>query len=107
MYNTARHRKVQYMRLRQRFAILVLAGACLLPAQEYRSTMTGRISDPSGSGVPGVKVTAVKIDTNTKFPTVAGPEGFYTLPQLPPGVYELSAEAAGFKRYVQSGIVVA
>ena len=66
--------------------------------------MTGRVTDPSGSAVPNVKVTATKTDTNTNFPTVSGPEGFYTLPQLPPGTYELTAEAAGFKKYVQSGI---
>src|SRR5437016_1243995 len=88
--------------------VLILAIACVcLQAQEYRSTMTGRITDPSGSAVPGAKVTATKIDTNTKFPTVAGPEGFYTIPQLPPGTYELSAESAGFKKYVQTGIAVA
>src|SRR5437879_6342100 len=75
----------------QRLAILTAAFACLLPAQEYRSTMTGRITDPSGAAIPGVTVTAIKIDTNTRFPTVAGPEGFYTIPQLPPGTYEVTA----------------
>src|SRR6478736_3502697 len=88
--------------------VLLLAAACLtLQAQEYRSTMTGRITDPSGAAVPGTKVTATKIDTNTKFPTVAGPEGFYTIPQLPPGSYSLTAEASGFKTHVQSGIELA
>ena len=91
----------------QRLAMLAAACVCLLPAQEYRSTMTGRVTDPSGAAVPGVKVTAIKIDTNGKFPTVAGPEGFYTIPQLPPGTYELTAESAGFKKYVQSGIEMA
>jgi hypothetical protein len=87
--------------------VLVLACASFAAAQEYRSTLTGQITDPTGSGVPNVKVTAVKIDTNSKFPTTAGPEGFYTIPQLPPGVYQLTAEAAGFKTYVQSGIELA
>jgi hypothetical protein len=57
--------------------------------------------------VPSIKVTATKIDTNTHFPTVSGPEGFYTIPQLPPGVYELAAEAPGFKKYSQTGIELA
>src|SRR5215467_4243960 len=91
----------------RRFVLPVLACAFLLTAQEYRSTLTGHITDPTGSGVPNVKVTAIKIDTNTKFPTVAGPEGFYTIPQLPPGNYQLTAESAGFKKYVQTGIAVA
>jgi hypothetical protein len=33
-------------------------------AQEFRATLTGRVSDPSGSGVPGAKVNAVNIQTN-------------------------------------------
>ena len=57
--------------------------------------------------MPSVKVTATKIDTKTHFPTVSGPEGFYTIPQLPPGTYEIAAEAPGFKKYVQSGIELA
>jgi hypothetical protein len=87
--------------------LLIATFACFAQAQEYRSTLTGRITDPSGSGVPSVKVTATKIDTNTHFPTVSGPEGFYTIPQLPPGTYEIAAEAPGFKKYVQSGIELA
>ena len=35
------------------------------------------------------------------------PEGFYTIPQLLPGKYGISAEVAGFKKYVQSGIELA
>jgi hypothetical protein len=81
--------------------------ACLLPAQEYRSTLTGHITDPSGSAVPHVKVVATRVDTNSQFPTVAGPEGFYTIPLLPPGVYQVTAESSGFKKYVQSGIELA
>jgi hypothetical protein len=88
------------------FAVF-LACACCLHAQEYRSTLTGRITDPSGSAVPNAKVTATKIDTNTHFPTVSGPEGFYTIPQLPPGTYQVAAEASGFRKYVQSGIELA
>src|SRR5581483_8514671 len=81
-----------------------LTCACLLQAQEYRSTLTGRVTDPSGSAVPNVKITAVKLDTNTRVSTVSGPEGFYTIPQLLPGTYEVTAECQGFKEYNQSGI---
>jgi len=87
--------------------LLLAAIASFAQAQEYRSTLTGHITDPSGSGVPSAKVTATKIDTNQHFPTVSGPEGFYTIPQLLPGVYEISAEVPGFKKYVQSGIELA
>ena len=90
-----------------RLVLLLATFACFAHAQEYRSTLTGRITDPAGSGVPAAKVTATKIDTNERFPTVSGPEGFYTIPQLMPGTYEIAAEVTGFKKYVQSGIELA
>ncbi len=91
----------------QRLFLSLLAGACLLHAQEYRSTMTGRITDQSGSAIPNAKVTAIQKDTNVRYPTVAGPEGFYTIPQLLPGAYQVEAEISGFKKYVQTGIELA
>jgi hypothetical protein len=87
--------------------VLLATFASFALAQEYRSTITGRITDPAGAPAPGVKVTATKTDTSTHFPTVSGPEGFYTIPQLLPGTYEISAELTGFKKYVQSGIELA
>ncbi len=71
--------------MQHRLVVLSLACAALVSAQEYRSTITGHITDPSGSSVPNVKVVAIKVDTNSQFPTLSGPEGFYTHPQLPPG----------------------
>jgi hypothetical protein len=90
-----------------RHRILVLAAfAGLLPAQEFRSTITGHVTDPSGASVPNAKIVITKTDTNSRFETVTNTEGLYTAPFLPPGPYELTAEAAGFKKYVHSGIQV-
>ncbi len=91
----------------RRLSILLIASGCLLQAQEYRSTITGRITDPSGAAVANVKIVATKNDTNTLATTVSGPEGFYTIPQLLPGTYELTAEAAGFKKQKRPGIELA
>jgi len=88
--------------------ILALAAlfTCLSSAQEFRSTLTGKVTDPSGAVVPNVQVIATKTDTNSRFQTVTNSDGLYTIPFLLPGTYELSAEAAGFKKYVQSGIQI-
>jgi Carboxypeptidase regulatory-like domain len=80
--------------------------AAALTAQEYRATLTGKVVDPSGAAVPQATVVAIKSDTNSRFETRSTADGFYTIPQLPPGTYELDAEAPGFKRYVQSGITL-
>ena len=63
-------------------------------------------TDPSGAIMPGVKVIATKSDTNSHFETISNADGLYTIPFLPPGTYALSAEAGGFKKYVQSGIQI-
>lgn len=86
---------------------LSLAIATGLFAQEFRSTLTGRVTDPSGAAIPNAKVVAVKTETQGKFETVATADGLYTIPFLPPGMYQLRAEAPGFRSYVQSGITVA
>jgi hypothetical protein len=91
--------------LRQFLALTVFVGA--LHAQEFRSTLTGRVSDPSGAGVPNASVVAIKTDTHARYQTVSGPEGFYTVPQLLPGEYEIAVESPGFKKYRQAGIQLA
>ena len=79
---------------------------CFCGAQEFRSTLTGKVTDPSGAVVPNVQVTATKSDTNSRFQTTTNTDGLYTIPFLPPGAYELTAETTGFKKYVQSGIQI-
>src|SRR5258707_13874010 len=73
-------------------------------AQEFRSTIMGRVTDPSGAGVPNAKIVVLKTDTNARSETVSGADGNYTLPFLAPGPYEVRAEAPGFKAYRHSGI---
>lgn len=73
-------------------------------AQNIYGVITGRITDPSGSSVPGAKVTAVNTGTNARFPASSSQEGIYTLPVLPVGVYSLTVEATGFQVFVARGI---
>src|ERR1051326_350660 len=88
--------------------ILVLAAliASWSAAQEFRSTLTGKVTDPSGAIVPNAVVIGVKTDTNSRFETKSNAEGLYTIPFLPPGVYDLTTEAPGFKKFVQAGIQI-
>lgn len=73
-------------------------------AQEYRATLSGRITDPQGAVIAGVKVVATQIDTGSKFETVSGNDGLYTIPLLPPSAYRITVEASGFKKYERTGI---
>lgn len=90
----------------RRFVFSLLAMAAGICAQEFRGTLTGRVTDPSGAGVPNAKVAVTQTETNAKSQTVSGPDGNYTVPFLAPGTYDISVEAAGFSKYVQTGVRV-
>lgn len=89
--------------MRQVFAIAALCSATLF-AQEFRSTLSGLVTDPQGAAVAGVKVRLRETATNSGHEATSAADGAFALPFVPPGDYELSAEAAGFKKYVQAGI---
>lgn len=88
----------------------LLTGAWLLSqsvfGQEFRSTLSGRVLDPAGASVPNAKVTATGVETGAKSEAVTSPDGQFTLPFLAPGAYSLAAEAAGFKKFTQTGIQI-
>jgi hypothetical protein len=88
----------------------VLAGLALLAAavaaQEFRATVSGRVTDAQNATIAGVKVTATNIGTAAKSETVSDTDGNYTLPFLAPGSYRLVAESAGFKRYLRDNFAV-
>jgi hypothetical protein len=78
----------------------------LAPAQEFRGTLSGRVTDPQLASVPGAKILVSENETGSKSQTVSNADGSYVLPFLPPGVYTVTAEAAGFKKYVNRTVRV-
>src|SRR3954467_14989860 len=70
------------------------------------ATMTGAVTDTTGSVVPGAKITVTNTDAGFVFTSVATAEGTWYIPNLNSGSYQLRIEAAGFKAYVQNGIVL-
>ena len=85
----------------RRYLLCNLALACALFGQEFRATITGRVTDAQNAAVPGVKVVATLLTTGAKSETATGPDGLYTIPFLTPGAYRVEAEAPGFKRYLR------
>jgi len=91
------------MRLR---TLLVLLLPALAAAQEYRGSILGRITDPSGAAVAGASVEAQNIGTNAVFKTTSNESGNYQIPFLLPGNYTVHVELTGFKRLERQGIRV-
>lgn len=80
--------------------------AAATSGQEFRSTISGRVLDPQQTVIVGAKITAVQQETQAVTETVSGADGTFTLPFLLPGTYEISTEAAGFKRSVRKGMTL-
>lgn len=87
-----------------RLIALLATFALAALSQEYRATLSGRITDPQGAVIAGVKVTATQVDTGAKFETVSGTDGLFTVPFLPPAAYRVTAETQGFKKYDRTGV---
>ena len=64
------------------------------------------IQDPSGAPVPNAKVTVTETGTHRERTTLSDATGTYTIALLPIGTYEIAAEATGFKRVIESGVVL-
>src|ERR1044072_8275698 len=68
--------------------------------------INGNIADSSGAVLPGVTVVAIQTDTGFRREGVTDETGSFALLNLPIGPYRLEATLAGFRTYVQSGIVL-
>jgi len=77
-----------------------------LAAQEFRSTLSGLVLDPSGATVPSVQVQAVNNDTRQTYTTSTTNSGDYLIPYMVPGTYAVTFTAQGFKTQVQRGVLV-
>jgi hypothetical protein len=78
--------------------LAVLAAASIsMYAQEYRATINGVITDPSGAFVPGARVSAINLETGVALHFQANAQGRYVIPYLVPGQYKVRVEHEGFK----------
>ena len=79
---------------------LCLVSALPLRAQVAGGTLSGTVTDAQGAAVPNAKVAATNSGTNVSIDTTTNASGAYTLSNLIPGDYDVSATAAGFSKVV-------
>ncbi|HEY1743295.1 MAG TPA: TonB-dependent receptor [Granulicella sp.] len=101
------------LNLRRTAVSLVLFTLCFLflatnaaRAQQTLGGITGTVTDPSGSVVPGVLVKAVSDDTKLTRTAQSSGQGSYILNDLPIGKYTLTFTRDGFTSQKYPGIVV-
>jgi hypothetical protein len=87
-------------------ALMVCSFAPLVSGQLSTGSIVGVVKDSSGAVVPGVLVTATKVDTGVESSATTTKTGDYSFPSLSVGVYTLAVDGAGFRREVNSNIYV-
>jgi hypothetical protein len=87
------------------FALAVLNAAVLAWAG-VAGSISGTVTDSSGRVVPNAQVTAREAGTGLSYQTTSDASGWFTLPVLPVGTYDLEIGAAGFVSYKRTGIVL-
>src|SRR6516162_10274340 len=84
-------------------ALLFLLATSLAFAQSDLGSISGFVKDPSGAVVPKAQVTVKNEASGTERQTNTNDSGFYTITNIPPGMYSVTAEASGFKKYEAKG----
>jgi hypothetical protein len=75
-------------------------------AQQGRGSISGTVTDATGAAVPNTIISIVNTGTNASFPAKSNETGDYFAPSVPVGAYTITAEAAGFKKEVRTGITL-
>lgn len=78
--------------------------AAAIHAQESRATLSGAVTDPSGSVIPAAEVSLQNSQTGVVFKTVTNEAGQYRFLFLNPGTYRLTVQSSGFRSFVRENI---
>jgi hypothetical protein len=97
------------MQTYRKLALLVCFSTASVFAQSEigGATLSGTVKDPSGAVIPNAKVTAKQTSTGLIRVAESSSAGLYSFSLLPPGPYELTVEAQGFKSTQVSDVVLA
>src|ERR1700677_214673 len=69
-------------------------------------SISGTVKDPSGRVVSNADITIREVNTGISYHAHADSKGYYTLPVLPVGRYELKVQSPGFRGYQRKDIVL-
>jgi hypothetical protein len=92
------------------FAFVALLCSLWLPAttraQVAGATLSGTVTDQSGAVIPQAAISIRNIDTGITRTGTASAAGFYSVPNLLPGTYEIKTTAQGFSTEVKTGVTL-
>ena len=101
---------------RNHFLLVLVVGVCLcfaamlmaspLAAQSTYGSVTGTVTDASGSAVPDATVTLTSATTDFKATFTTSGDGQYTFVNLNPGPYTVEVDKPGFKHVKRTDVTV-
>lgn len=85
------------------FAVLVCASMSAFGQTSF-GRISGTVSAPDGSVIPGAQVTVRNADTQLTRQTATDSQGFYVFTELPIGTYSVDIDQAGFSKATRNGL---
>ena len=76
---------------------LLMGGSAQLSAQVDRASLVGTVTDSSGAVIPAARVEVLSQETGLRREAETGPNGVYTVSQLPIGVFDINILRPGFR----------
>ena len=88
------------------FLLALLLSSSVIAFGQTTGTISGTVTDEKAAVIANATVTARNLERNISRTLQTNSEGTYRFENLPVGPYEVSVEATGFAKYVQSGITL-
>ena len=101
---------MRHVRVVARRVVLATAAILLITSLAFGQAQTGSLSgsvlDANDAAVPAASVDVRENRTGVTAHTVSSDAGLYVFPNLPPGIWTVTAEKAGFKKLVRTEIEI-
>ena len=82
--------------------VFALTGSAM--AQQGTADLRGRVTDQQGAVLPGVTITVRHQESGLFRETISSTDGTFLMSGMTPGMYEVTAELASFKKYTQRDV---
>jgi len=80
--------------------------SCPTYGQVAGATLSGTVKDPTGAIVPRTQIIVKNVATDVNTSATTNSDGFYVVPNLLPGTYDVTATASGFAKAVHSSVTL-
>lgn len=86
--------------------LTILFAVLVVEASAQTAQVTGRVTDTAEAVVPGATVTVTNADTGIARNATTNEEGYYTVPLLTGGSYQVAVSKEGFKQLTRPGVTL-